>query len=372
MSDETKFFAEAFGPSSPETDQDQAPAKEEIQDQADQPPEPDQKSSSPEPGPDQAPADGDQSEKKEGGQEDPPAEPGPDQSDKGKKPEKSEPGKDKDPDLETLEKKAHGYESMLGRLERERDKNRRLMQELEQIKGQLDQRQGKDGKAPAKSGPEPIKDIPENLAEDLKVFSVEFPEYTDLIREDGPDGQRLRKGLEKYGPEWAAAAAEGVSARREVHAYKQQLEEEKAMEQQARKQAEAQEQERRSRDHFQTLFSEVPEYGELRSNPQRASELEAFHQNLFSWIEEKPYREAARMKQIVEDGDAYSVAEVLKKFQEETRPESNTEGDPPPRRETQQAAAQAAAVPSRSGSPPRGRPDPNDEGSAFREAFGRK
>ena len=396
MSDEMNFFSEAFGPSGPEDqatagtkDQDQAEAHEPGRDQ-DQEQNQDQDSAHRAPeqkgGPEDQATAGDDSvdQSAAAGDDRHGSKQADDRDGKGEQDQGKQKKSGQDEDLEEIRRQAEGYKSMLGRLQKEQQERRRIEEEKRRLEQQL-QQDASPQRHPGvqataqQSGPAPeAAQIPEDIKEDVDSFARDFPEYSNLVQEKGPDGDKLRKRLKDYGPEIASAMAEAISARREASAEIGRLKEARTQEQQAAKQRQAEE-------HFSRIFSEVPEYGELRTDRSRAEELQQYHNALWEWVGNKSYREAVEMEKALKEGDAPSVSGVLKQFQDETRyfgrPEGSEESSQRQRQNTQpeapsddvrKAAAQASAVPSRAASPPRGRADPNDERSAFREAFGGK
>ncbi len=363
MDDESKFFSEAFGAPGPdeapgETQDQDKEKQDEAQDQEGVSPE-DQATGTPEPqGQDPAEDTGEQSGEGPGEKQSP-------------RPEEGKPAdQDREEDLDTLKKKAHGYESMLGRLQREQEERRKLEQRLAQIEAgrQHPADQGQARPQPPAQGGQGVTDIPPEIKEDVALFEKDFPEYSKLIHESGPDGERLRKRLKDVGPEVTAAMAEGISARRIADERFARLEQDKIQERAAVERQQA-------ADYQDRLLGEVPrEYAELRTSEEKAAELEKYHRDLREWVENKPYREARQLEWTFKEcKDPRTVAAALKQFQNETRYFGEPEKpDTRPRKETVQAAAQAAAVPSRSQGVPRGKPDPHDEYSAYREAFGGK
>ena len=103
----------------------------------------------------------------------------------------------------SLEQRAHGYDSMLGRLEKERAEKARLEEELEALRSQASPSPVTDTAKDDKAQPEGDKttfEIPEELKEDLgTIEKEEDPQLAALFREDSKDGARLRHVLEDFG-----------------------------------------------------------------------------------------------------------------------------------------------------------------------------
>lgn len=266
---------------------------------------------------------------------------------------------------EDLERKAREYEQLQAELKAVNEERRKITDALIQARQQPQQ--------PAQAAPAqqlPMAEIPEELKEEAENFSREYPDLVPLLRYPGREGVKLRKLLADYGPDVAAAHGNSIMAQHRLAQTEAQVRQQfQAYDQRtAQQQQELQrrlENERRQA-HYQQIYQAVPDYASIATDPSRRADLEAFHARLSDWVEAKPHREAARMLDVLRQGDAPSVISVLTQFQQEQSSEQ-----PPAAQSGRQAAARAAAaVPSRSSGPPRGRADPNDRHAAYREAFG--
>lgn len=300
-------------------------------------------------------------------------------------------------DVEELKKQAHGYDSMMGRVVKEQDVLRRKAAEYERVKQTLAQtlaeqkkveqamqeasrRQQELGQKPQEplhqqrlpqSGPVPLAEIPEDIKEEATAFSRDYPELAPLLHYPGREGQKLRKLLADYGPDVASIHGNAVMANYNLQQTRAQFQgqltqsEQRVLHQQQEMQSRLENE--RKQSHYERVYTSVPDYAALATDPSRRQELEQFHTALSEWAESKPHRDYAQISQILKQGDADSVVNVLRHFQSE----QPFTGSQQPAQTGRQAAARAAqTIPSRSSGPPRGRPDPNDIHSAFRDAFG--
>lgn len=276
-------------------------------------------------------------------------------------------------DLEELRKKAHGYESMMGRLRKEQEERRKLEEALARVRQQEQEQQRLAQQRPVQpqhSQPLPMAEIPAELKDEADKFSSEYPELVPLLRFPGKEGQKLRKLLQEYGPDVAATHGNSVMAQYKLAVTEQQMRQQfsqydQRVQQQQHEMQQRFENERRN-SHYSSIYEAVPEYGSMATDPSRRADLETYHAHLSDWVDGKPHREAQQLLHILRQGDAQSVVQVLRQFNSEQSTGRN-HVDQNARR---QAAHAAAAIPSRASAPPRGKPDPNDVRSAFKDAFG--
>lgn len=226
-------------------------------------------------------------------------------------------------DPEDLRKKAHGYDSMLGRLNKEREERAALEQRL----AQLEAAQRKQPTEPAT-----LASIPDEIKEDFDALSKENPQVAALLKEDTPESKRLRSALAEYGREFVEEKAEAILDRR-------RLESEIATVK-SHQQLSAEETARQV--FYGTIGAAHPDFVAVIGTPEHASYMAKVQE----WAETKPYKEAAPLFQVIEKGTPEQIVALLNKFKAET---ANNGGQPAanaPDRRAQRAAA-AAAVPSR-------------------------
>ncbi|MBI9113135.1 hypothetical protein [Maridesulfovibrio ferrireducens] len=223
-----------------------------------------------------------------------------DEADEGSPDEDPAPDQDDSAEL-SLEKKAHGYDSMLGRLEKERAEKARIQQELESLRAQQTVTHVED-LAPANQEQQKVGsfEIPEELQSDLDEIGKEDPQLVALFGEDSVDGKRLRQVLEDYGPDMAAIQAASLHTARQIG---EQGKEIKATVEKTETDA-----------HVSQIYSEVPDYKDLTTNPNRAQESVEYHQNLREWVSGQPYNVAAKHFHAIEQGTPQEVAALLKEF----------------------------------------------------------
>ena len=283
---------------------------------------------------------------------------------------------------EDLRKAGQKYDSMEGRLRKEREELERKAREYENIKSQLQIAQEERRRItealiearqqPAQAAPAqqqlPIAEISEDVRDEAEVFAKEYPELSPLLFYPGREGQKLRKLLKDYGADVAATHGNSVMANYKMAQtetqVRQQFQAYDHRTQQQQQEMQARLENERRQAHYHQIYSAVPDYAAIATDPSRRADLETFHARLSDWVESKPHREAARMLDILRQGDARSVVTVLSQFQSENHQSAR------PSDARRSAARAATAIPSRASAPPRGAPDPHDTQGAFREAFG--
>ncbi|MBQ7607966.1 MAG: hypothetical protein IJU76_08370 [Desulfovibrionaceae bacterium] len=154
------------------------------------------------------------------------------------------------------------------------------------------------------------------IAEDIKAEYEELkkknPQVAYLAQTDSPIGETLRKQLLEYGADHADDMGKNFITRQKME---QQIE--------AQKQAQARNEYESQLRYYNSVFNQrQPEYAKLYADAQRdvnkAQELRAYQNELLSWIEAKPYKEASSMMQIALHGtDPVQVCDLISRFNEE-------------------------------------------------------
>ena len=191
-----------------------------------------------------------------------------------------------------------------------------------------------------------LEAVPDDIAEELENLRRINPDAARLALEDSPEGESIRSRLESYGADLAMDKAERIMEQRE-RARHEEMRSRQAVEE-------------HNRRFFATLDSRVPDYAAMMRDPGRAEELRAYQQELFRWIESKPYAEGARLMRVAQTGtNAEEVADLLSRFDAER----NKTRTPDP--------GGALAVPGRRGPAvaPAGIGDKNDWDAGFRMAL---
>ena len=287
-----------------------------------------------------APADDRPAEKDPDGEgstpvEAPPEEPGTEENNDGGKPEEK--------GLSELEKKAHGYDSMMGRLQAEQRKR----QELEARLAALESDPAKKQAAPE---PTPVS-VPDEIKEDVATLQKRDPHLAAIVLEDSTDGAKLRKALEEYGADYAEERAATIKLRRDLESKLASIEAKTAgvVEQTA------------TQAFYAQIGAKHPDWVELATDQSRAAEFSTFMDGVRSWAETKPFKEGQRLFQIIEAGTPGEVNMLLDQYKNDQAKPSQ----PKPKGD----AAAAMAVPTRSGTPPTKPLAPKDDfDAAFREA----
>lgn len=226
-------------------------------------------------------------------------------------------------DVEALKKKAHGYDSMLGRLNKERAEREALEQRLAQLESA--QRQpDQPASAPA--------EIPDEIKDDFAALSKENPQVAALLKEDTPEGKRLRSALAEYGREYVEDKAEVILTRRNLEAEIATVKShhQLSVAEQARQQF------------FGAIGEKHPDFVGVIGTPEHAPYMAKVNE----WAEAKPYKEAAKLFDVIERGNPQQIVALLDQFKAETSANGEQPAAPTPARRDPRAAA-AAAVPSR-------------------------
>jgi hypothetical protein len=214
--------------------------------------------------------------------------------------------------------RAH-YNSMLGRLQAEQRKAR----ELEDRLAKLEQ-------AP----PEAKVEVPEELKTEIEELTKRDPQLAAIVLEDSKDGERLRKGLEEYGVDYAEERADTIRMRREVHQTVASV------------QSTAQNVVRETKvsAFYAAVAEKHKDWVDVVTDPARRPEYDAYMKEVRTWAESLPYAEGAKAFRVMEQGTPTEVVGLLDRFKEAKNGGGNARKGP--------SAEDALAVPSRSGPPP--------------------
>ncbi len=236
-----------------------------------------------------------------------------------------------------LTRKAHGYDSMLGRLQAEQRKR----QELEEL---LAKREAVPQQA-AKV------EVPDDMKTELEELTKRDPQLAAIVLEDSKDGEKLRKGLEEYGVDYAEERADTIRLRREVH---QKVSSVEAITQTAARDAQV-------NAFYSAVSVKHPDWVSVTTDPARRSEYDAYMANVRSWAESLPYADGANAFRIMEKGTPAEVTDLLDRYKAAKQGGGTSRKGP--------SADDALAVPSRSGPPPSRKIAPKDDfDAAFDEA----
>lgn len=243
-------------------------------------------------------------------------------------------------DHDDLARKAHGYDSMLGRLQAEQRKNQDLLDRLSQLEKQQPD-------APAQ--PSSVK-VSDDLKAELEDLAKRDPRYAALALEDSPEGERLRSGLEEFGVDFAAERADTVLMRRDVDARLN------AVQTTATTAAEA----AVVQTFYATVATKHDDWVALATNPDKRAEYDQYMSGMRQWAENRPYAEGVEAFRIMEKGTPAEVISLLDRYKESTGTGARSAS----------SAADALAVPSRPGPPPsRTRAPKDDFDAGFEEAL---
>ena len=193
-------------------------------------------------------------------------------------------------------------------------------------------------------------DLPEDLAEDAKEFEQLYPRLAPLLRQPGPEGDRVRRVLRESGADIAALAAENVMLRQEIQTVDTGVKARSRQEQQAQ------------------LTSRHPEVSGAfapEGSPERQS-ADAFLAEVEAWIRGMPYGEAAPKMEALQRGTFEQAATLFDEFKQTTKPQ-NSGLDA----ETRKRAQNAMGVDQKRGSKPPAERKAGPE-AAFEAVYGDK
>ena len=162
-------------------------------------------------------------------------------------------------------------------------------------------------------------EMPEHIQAEWDALKKINPEAAALAMEDSSEGEAVRARLENYGADIASDRAEATLRVRKQEAQAQTAERQR---QQAATDA-------HNRNFVTTLTREVPDYTAMMQNPARQQEAAAYTQQIMTWIQSKPYAEAAPLMEVAQRGtDPMQIAGLVKQFEvERKKPPSQVKKD---------------------------------------------
>ena len=175
---------------------------------------------------------------------------------------------------------------MMGRFKAAQNENKELRDRLTALEEAEKKRQENAQK----------KEEPDEEAPDLEGIAEEF---RPLFMEKSKDGDRVRKMLEDFGPEYAQNFAETVKVRREMEETQAQIKK--------------QDDDDRMQRHREALAKAAPEYAEAIMGRDQQGWNELIN-GVNAWIDTLPYSEGKRMAQVVQNGTTEQVATMLGRY----------------------------------------------------------
>ncbi|MHC1788988.1 hypothetical protein [Solidesulfovibrio sp.] len=231
--------------------------------------------------------------------------------------------------------------------ERIEAENQRLQDELEAARAGRSDSKAAGGDTAASDKPASVE-IPEDLKHDVEEFDQQFPELSPLLRTAGPQGDRLRRVLRDSGADIAGIMAENMRLQ--------------ALVSQGFEAVDARTEARTRQEHLERIGAEHPEVrGYATRNAEEAKAADAFLAGVTAWIETLPFKDATPRLEVLRQGSAGQVSELLAEYKQSTNKKPrNAELDPA----TKRRAAEAAGVDNRRGAQPRGDTTPRDKAEA--------
>lgn len=180
----------------------------------------------------------------------------------------------------------HKYDSMMGRFKAAQNENKELRDRITALEEAEKKRQQES--APKEETATETPDL-EGIAD----------EFRPLFAEKSKDGDRVRKMLEDFGPEYAQNYAETVKIRRELA--------------DAQAQMKRQDEDERMQRHRTTLAQAAPEYADAIMGRDEQAWNELIN-GVNAWIDTLPYSEGKRMAQVAQSGTTEEVADMLGRY----------------------------------------------------------
>lgn len=241
-----------------------------------------------------------------------------------------------------IRKKAHGYDSMLGRLNKSQQREKELEAQIEALKAQYAQSVQSKEQVQTPSEQKSVQ-LDDDMQEQMEFIPSEL---RSMFSEDSKDGKKLRTALEDYGADYASTMAQSIADHRAFE--------------QMRTDNVRTAQENANKAHIDRVVSVFPEYeAALRGN---AAEHALLVDSVDEFISTLPYKEGKRFSEIAEHGNAEEVIELL------TALRNHKKGNPAQVGEARaRAASDGYAVPTRGTSSGYDTPS-NDYDAAFDEA----
>ena len=242
-----------------------------------------------------------------------------------------EPAEEPEQHQEEPEDWQHKYDSMMGRFKAAQNENKELRDRLTALEEAEKKRQ--------ESAQKEME--PEDDSLDLEGIAEE---YRPLFKEKGKDGDRVRKMLEDFGPEYAQNFAETVKVRREMEETQAQIKK--------------QDDDERMQRHREALAKAAPEYADAIMGRDQQGWNELIN-GVNAWIDTLPYSEGKRMAQVVQSGTTDQVADMLGRYTKFRKGSKDT---------ARNLAKSNIAVPRTGGVPPSTHASADDYDAAWEEA----
>lgn len=239
------------------------------------------------------------------------------------------------------------YRSMMGRLDKEREANRLLKEQLQQ---QTERRLGHADDYNASAYEKAT--IPDDIKEDVDAFKKQFPEYSEIIESKGRTGDRIRKLLSDYGAEVAAVQADNAVLKQEIRSSKD------AIAQQLGDYA--------GLSHEHQVYAAHPDFADMLPDQKGV-----FFNEMEEWIDSLPRVKGNEMRRVFEEG---STKETIKLFADFKAHKKNKSQQNQTNLRRQQAINDGMAVPSSARGAHRTVPvfKPDDYSGGFADACRKK
>lgn len=201
-----------------------------------------------------------------------------------------------------------------------------------QVQQQPVQQQPAPAPAPEPQPATKTVEIPDDIKAEFEALKKLSPDAAALAMEDSKEGARVRRRLAEFGAEVAQDRAEDVLERRK--------ERQEAQARELSRQREAVEAQNRS--FMSVLEHDHPEHVQLlrdasSGDAAKQATANAYLQDIYAWIESKPYREGARLMAVAQGGrDPHEVSALLSQYKAERQAKAGGTG----------SASAAAAYPS--------------------------
>jgi len=241
-----------------------------------------------------------------------------------------------------------------GRLAKAEADKKNLEEELTALRGAPGKTSPSDSRTDGDAEELQPATLPDSLVEDAREFETLYPHLAGILRQPGPEGERVRRVLGESGADIAALAAENVLLRQEIHAVDSGVKTRTRQEQQVQ---------------LVTRHPEVSGAFAAAGTSERQA-ADAFLTKVETWINGLPYGEAAPKMQIFKNGTFEQAAALFDTYKTQAKQQAPKETlDATTRRR----ATDAEGVDNNRGrKPPLDASDKSNADAMFDEVYGAK
>ncbi|MFA7188656.1 MAG: hypothetical protein WC117_01060 [Sphaerochaetaceae bacterium] len=265
---------------------------------------------------------------------------------------------EEDDDLEDLRKRAHGYDSMKGRLNKTQEQVRTLQERIDAMSSQPRQSAPVPPTPVAPEQSPSIAVIPDEIKDDVHAFQKSYPAYARMIEDGGAVGSSLRALVADYGPEVAAIKAQSIALESRMNASIQAL-------QQGQTKTAIRSHSEKILESQKTLaeIATVGDDGILKPVTGKEAAYGSYFKGLDTWMRSLPFEEATHWMEVKKSGSTHEVNQLLHAYDSQSQAPSAKQ--PQGGQSRAAKAAAAGAIPNRGASLPKTSQAPDDFDGTF-------